>query len=226
MGFVANFVFNLHAGVRTFVLASHSTVLSPTLMVDACDELRPSMLNTVPWIVEGLCNLLAAGRLDVTAKLKPLRLITYGGAALSAHCVPILRAHNLAFACTYGQTEVAGPVMTGAAGGDPDLLLPLEGVGYRIASSEGDMEGEGELLLLDVKSAMQGYLGRQEQNGHRHHTRRLVYSTGDCFREELLDGAKWLRYLCRRDDFLNHSSGEMTNPVPTEQIMLACCPDL
>ena len=33
----------------------------------------------------------------------------------------------------------------------------------------------------------------------------------------------WLRYLCRTDDLLVHSSGEMTNPLPTEQAVLSEC---
>eukprot|EP00966_Prymnesium_polylepis_P332776 7388255-Prymnesium_polylepis.1 len=78
MGFVANLVFNLSAGVRAFLLSSHSTALSPPVIVKALGELRPSVLNTVPWIVEGLCGLLQAGNEDAIAALRPLELITYG----------------------------------------------------------------------------------------------------------------------------------------------------
>ena len=34
---------------------------------------------------------------------------------------------------------------------------------------------------------------------------------------------EWLRYLCRKDDLLVHTSGEMTNPLVTEQRVLATC---
>ena len=55
MGFVANFIFNLHAGCRAFILSSESSgKLSPRLMLNACAALKPSVMNTVPWIVEGL----------------------------------------------------------------------------------------------------------------------------------------------------------------------------
>ena len=63
MGFVANTVFNLYAGCRMFILASHTTPLSPRLMLEATAALRPSVVNTVPWIVEGLVALVTAGEL-------------------------------------------------------------------------------------------------------------------------------------------------------------------
>ena len=108
MGFCANLIFNMHAGVRAFVLASHSTLLTASLMVKACFELEPSVLNTIPHIVEGLCHLLQAGKEDAITALGKLQLITYGGAALSAHCSPIMVAQGLKLIGTYGQTEVSG----------------------------------------------------------------------------------------------------------------------
>ena len=59
MGYVANLVFNLHAGVRAFILDGDEP-LSPSLMLAACAQLRPSCVNTVPWVVEGLVELLRA----------------------------------------------------------------------------------------------------------------------------------------------------------------------
>ena len=47
MGFVANFVFNLHVGCRAFLLADDSVKLGPSLMIDACRALTPTVLNTV-----------------------------------------------------------------------------------------------------------------------------------------------------------------------------------
>ena len=108
MGFCANLIFNMHAGVRAFVLASHSTLLTASLMVKACSELEPSVLNTIPHIVEGLCHLLQAGKEDAITALGKLQLVTYGGAVLSAHCSSIMVAQGLKLIGTYGQTEVSG----------------------------------------------------------------------------------------------------------------------
>lgn len=53
-------------------------------------ELKPSCVNTVPWVVEGLVTMLTDGRdaKATIAALSSLRLITYGGAALAPHCAP------------------------------------------------------------------------------------------------------------------------------------------
>eukprot|EP00966_Prymnesium_polylepis_P010111 233624-Prymnesium_polylepis.1 len=109
MGFSANLVFNLHAGARAAVLASHAARLSPSLVLAALADLRPSCLNTVPWVVEGLADMIGADdeRAAQAAKaLASLRLLTYGGAALRADCAALLRKHRVPLACTYGQTEL------------------------------------------------------------------------------------------------------------------------
>ena len=159
MGFVANFVFNLHARCRAFILADADDKLSPSLILAACRELRPSVLNTVPWVVEGLVEYLRSGSpADAGAVLASLHLVTYGGAALAPHCSPILKQHGVVVACTYGQTELAGPVMFGKPGGDPNALRPLAGVGFELKAAADDAPGEGELILLGNASATAGYL--------------------------------------------------------------------
>ena len=50
MGFVANLVFNLYAGCGAYVLADADVAPSAPLMLQACEELRPAVLNTVPWV--------------------------------------------------------------------------------------------------------------------------------------------------------------------------------
>jgi hypothetical protein len=48
------------------------------------------------------------------------------------------------------------------------------------------------------------------------------FLTGDRFKRVSLPGqsGEWLLYLCRHDDLLVHTSGEMTNPLPIEQRFL------
>ena len=67
MGFCANLVFNLHAGVRASLLATHEARLSPALMLEAIAQLRPTCVNTVPWIVEGLVDLVRTGGPEAAA---------------------------------------------------------------------------------------------------------------------------------------------------------------
>ena len=143
MGFVANFVFNLHAGCRSFILGDAAAKLSPLLILDACRELKPSMLNTVPWVIEGLVERMRAREpADAQQVLRELRLTTYGGAALAPHCAPYLKQHGVLIACTYGQTELAGPVMVGEPGGDPNALRPIRGVRFELVPSADDLPGE------------------------------------------------------------------------------------
>jgi len=234
MGFVANFLFNLYAGCRVALLASSDEKLSPLLVLDACRVLLPSVLNTVPWVVEGLVELLRRGDpSDAGPVLARLHLVTYGGAALAPHCSEILRRHGVTVACTYGQTELAGPVMFGEPGGDANALRPFSGVEYTLVKGADDAENEGELVLLSCGSTTAGYLplhppskesgaaGPRSLTGGAPCATTERFCTNDRFREVQIDGAPWLTYLCRRDDLLVHTSGEMTNPLITEQAILA-----
>lgn len=236
MGFCANFVFNLNAGCRAFILATHEAKLSPQLMIAAIHDLKPSCCNTIPYIVEGMVELIKSGHPGAAEALASLHLLTYGGAALPPHCAPILSKHGVTVACTYGQTELAGPVMFGRPGGDPNALRPLPGVSYELVRGPEDEDGVGELVLLGNGSATNGYLqlgsdGRKQRSltGEGANSRITTHDrfcTGDRFRERAVDGGTWLFYLCREDDLLVHTSGEMTNPLPTEQAMLGTCAGL
>ena len=236
MGFVANFVFNLHAGCRAFLLADPDEKLSPGLILSACRELRPSVLNTVPWVVEGLVEYLRSGEpSDAAQVLSSLHLVTYGGAALAPHCGPILKQNGIVVCCTYGQTELAGPIMFGKPGGDPNALRPLSGVRYELKPSADDGPGEGELLLLGNASATSGYLTLpSEKKAYRSLcdgmeatlTPQERFSTNDRFTTRSINGEAWLLYLCRADDLLVHTSGEMSNPLPTEGRLIAECSTL
>lgn len=103
-------------------------------------------------------------------------------------------------------------------------------MGYRLSDDpEMDEEGEGELVLLGNASSTPGYLTYAGTPPYRPltadgaGTTSTAYTTGDRFRVEQLEDGVWLRYLCRKDDLLVHTSGEMTNPTITEQKILAEC---
>jgi hypothetical protein len=69
-------VFNLVNGCRAALLASHSAKLSPPLIVAAVRELRPSCVNTVPWIVEGLVAAMSDGNDEAIDAISSLHLLT------------------------------------------------------------------------------------------------------------------------------------------------------
>ena len=156
-------------------------------------------------------------------------MLTYGGAALSTEVSEVLGRHGVTVACTYGQTELAGPVMFGQPGGDPNVLRPFRGVSYELIRGPGDGEGEGQLVLLGNHSTTRGYLALSsdpKSAAYRENTSGR-YNTSDRFVtvEDPLagQGGTWLRYLCRGDDLLVHTSGEMSNPLPTETAVTGHC---
>ena len=58
--------------------------------------------------------------------LSSLRLLTYGGAALKPSCEGVLHLFNINATCSYGQTELCGPVMLGDLDGD---MISLRTIG-------------------------------------------------------------------------------------------------
>ena len=92
---------------------------------------------------------------------------------------------------------------------------------------EDNVKGAGELVLLGNGSSTIGYLQLANEKrvyrsltGDHSCATTARYHTGDRFRETSISGENgWLLYLCRADDLLVHSSGEMTNPLPTEGAM-------
>eukprot|EP00966_Prymnesium_polylepis_P069351 1612052-Prymnesium_polylepis.1 len=95
MGYVANLCFNLVAGIRSAVLASTEAKLNPQLLLSACKSLKPTVLNTVPWVVEGFVDALESKQGNASSILASLQMLTYGGAALAPHCPGVLRKHGI-----------------------------------------------------------------------------------------------------------------------------------
>jgi acyl-CoA synthetase (AMP-forming)/AMP-acid ligase II len=219
MGFVANCVFNLHAGVPINVQSAPLTqVLTPELMVAACKSLGPSMVNTVPWIMAGLAEMVSSSNADTKAVVSQPDVMSYGGAAFPVACADLLRSSGAKIMCTYGQTELGGPVLFGTPGGDPNALIPW--VDYDLERSPHDAEDEGELVLIDNCSTTAGYL-TDTCGSTGCYPRR--FNTHDRFRRTVVDGRQHLVYVCRNDDLIKHATGEFTNPLVTEHELLNAC---
>ena len=97
---------------------------------------------------------------------------------------------------------------------------------YELVRGKEDGPDEGELILLGNASSTAGYLKlTSETKEYRSLTcdrsptdTTERFCTGDRFSKQQIDGGEWLMYLCRADDLLVHTTGEMTNPLPTEQV--------
>ena len=127
--------------------------LTPEMLMRACAELQPTVLNTTPWMVEGFCELLESGTMSA-ACFDSLHFLTYGGAALKPNCGAVLRRFKISAKCTYGQTELGGAVCFGKVNGDLNALTPLPGIQFKIDYDDDDT---GELILEGAYCATTGY---------------------------------------------------------------------
>jgi len=128
-----------------------------------------------------------------------------------------LHKHGVKTVVSYGQTETAGLVMLGIIGADeaPAAMRPITDayIAELVDESNTPVAGPGTELPLVIRNCPSiyiGYVGKPPRPDFN------VHLTGDVFEELDVNGQRLLRHVCRGDDLLNHTSGEMTNPLPTE----------
>jgi hypothetical protein len=62
MGYSVNMLFNLYTGIRHLLHAdAANAALTPSLLMNACLDLSPTVINTTPWMVEGFVDALEKG---------------------------------------------------------------------------------------------------------------------------------------------------------------------
>jgi acyl-CoA synthetase (AMP-forming)/AMP-acid ligase II len=172
IGYTNNFLFNLYAGLRCLVndLAdSPAHGLSPALVAAGCRRMKPLLVDTVPWIVDKIAELLEAGEIEPDSFRSVIDggYILFGGCSLTTGVSERLEAYNIRVCNHYGQTEVSGPAMMGMPGmRHANAIKPLPGLRYELLEEEGTKNGakgivggkEGELVLLGCRSATKGYI--------------------------------------------------------------------
>ena len=257
IGFTNNFLYNLYAGVRCMVHADASTIPnSGPLLLRACEELRPSILDTVPALLNSLvvapgspaaaaaANGASNGASSLSnaengvssngngasssirpsdaATLRSCAAVLYGGAQLTRSTADALANAGVRCYSQYGQTELGGMALMGA----PDCterggwMRPVGGIRMRLEQSSGEADNntlQGQLMLRGVGSLTPGYWKLDSSSSSSSSASRdddFEWATGDVF-EQSADGG-WVRHVCRRDELLLHTSGEMTNPVAVE----------
>lgn len=227
VGFVNNFIFNLVAGIRCVVdRDAGRTPLTASKLLDACAAVNVTILDTVPYLVTEMLMLVDKGGADGMC-LRQLQYILVGGAQLNeALLSPLLTKHQICVRPHYGQTELGGPALVGGNGSPMTCMRPLPGVQWMLEAENGEEAAtEGELVLIGMGSATSGYLGREDAHeltgGPDLHTHERFH-TGDIFRRH---GPHELVHVCRRDDLICHSTGEMTNPLPIEAALISMCGD-
>ena len=227
------FLLALHCGVRCIDDGGAARRPSSARVVAAaCEAEQPTLLSLPCVVLDQLAALLDAGQLEPRC-LRAARAVLWGGATLRRQVRVRLAAHGLRLVATYGQTETAGyalcgEVRGGGDGEDGDAMAPIgEGVRCELRAtteaSTAATAAEGELVLVGCRSACTGYLGGEA----RPHAAEAC-ATGDIFSEvapaaNATAGSRRVRHVCRVDDVLVHSSGEMTNPLPLEASLLSSC---
>lgn len=226
MGVVNNFLFNALCQVPSFVHVEAATVvLTPLIIAHAASDLKPDAIDTVPAILEAL-----ARHKELHEPFRATKLITCGGAPLSRTAYDALTASGITVIPHYGQTELGGGYcLIGQPHAGRDLMRPVRSVRAFLLydrdatdwRSSIDFDSNhaaicgakrGELIVLGCGSATPGYCN-QPQPALSFAT---AHATGDVFECVEFDGTLWLRHVCRRDDIVVHSNGELTNPLPIE----------
>jgi acyl-coenzyme A synthetase/AMP-(fatty) acid ligase len=171
IGFVNNFLFNLYAGLRCLIndmADSPTRGLTPQLVAFGCRRLEPLLVDTVPWIVDKLAELLEEGEIeeDAFTSVRDGGYILFGGCSLTSGVLERLEAYNIRVCNHYGQTEVSGPAMMGTPGMQhANAIKPLPGLKYELVEDDGGEREkggakmrarQGELVLLGCCSATKG----------------------------------------------------------------------
>ncbi|KAL1510319.1 hypothetical protein AB1Y20_006639 [Prymnesium parvum] len=243
IGFTNNFVYNLHAGVRCMLYADAPTIpLSGELLLRACAALQPSIVDTVPALLEAMLPLSH----ERAAPLRACAAVLYGGSSLRPAVAAALRAVGVRLCSQYGQTELAGMALLGPPEAAHGCMRPVGSLRCRLVPRDGE-EGSavvergvgrapcddavvetGELVLSGVEALSPCYWRLEEGSGEgeaecgppggaaRAAGPEQEWATSDVF-ERTADG--WYRHVCRLDELLLHSSGEMTNARAVESAL-------
>jgi len=216
-----NFLIPLARGFCISVHAADANMpITAGMLLKAAAELSPSVIDTVPFIMEEWSAL-------SYEELEPLRqcaLVQSGGAPLSTATASALLDAGVPVRQHYGQTEAPGiqlATVPGATASEMSIFMPP----WKMASAVLDGGSEGELMIQGIENTALGTLAagvlvpgscKMEVGvGHR---------TGDVFRwTKTESGQVGLQHCMRVDDTLLLSTGEMFNPVPMEKSILDSC---
>ena len=209
IGLANNFLFNLYAGIRCVVHRdAGSCAVTAALLVEACASVKPTILDTVPSLVEDMLALLEAGHASAGC-LSRLHHVLAGGSPLSEpRLLPKLDRHGVVLWPHYGQTEVGGPVLIGGLHGSLRAMRPLPDAEFEMIDERGEVVArdahgarEGELVWLRLPCAHHGYLGAERAAAARLAVPgppRQRLATGDIFRTRVVSGNEWLEFVCRK----------------------------
>ncbi|KAK3264137.1 hypothetical protein CYMTET_27097 [Cymbomonas tetramitiformis] len=168
MGFVLDLLFSLHCSIRTFQFTRPGTHPTAEILLEMCNAVGPSIIETVPLILYDIADLLSRGGVSVCSQYGQTEL---GGMVLMGQPHGHMRAMALLPGMSYRLMDPAG--------------RNVAGTGY----------GEGELVVLNCRSVFHGYAGSHGQLGMLSSAAEnevappphVALRTRDVFREVVLD---------------------------------------
>jgi thioester reductase-like protein len=186
--------------------------LSPKMILDLIQELKPKLLQTLPLIVKEIIEYCEhVDRSQGWDILKTLEILRYGGAQLPKPMIQALFDNEITPLSMFGTTET-GIVLSCVPDKNSEYLIPLtpvKGLKYTLNDHGNDIV---ELVILKDDPCL-SYVKDRDQYGN--------YPTKDLFqvisRKPLL-----LSYVSRADDTIIHVNGEKTNPIPMEDKINRC----
>ncbi|KAL1938320.1 hypothetical protein VTO73DRAFT_11771 [Trametes versicolor] len=199
------------AVIAHFRPSSPPTIPTPDTLIRALSATECKMVICVPSMIEAWARDPA-----YVSELKKLTSLLYAGAALNKDVGEFLLDEGVKLVTGFGMTEIGA---LGRMGSDP-ALIPRDKWQYFSLAQPVDfirVYQEGlprifELVVVDGP-AWSPNAFNTEVNG------RPAYATSDLF-EEHPDNPNLFRVYGRADDQIVMSTGEKTNPVPMEAILL------
>lgn len=190
-------------------------VAGPDALLPACQELRPTLLNGVPYFFEKVMRgLIERGQADLPGVLSAafggrMRGCVSGGAPLPRHVAEFYEARGLPLLEGYGMTE-ASPVITFSRSD----AYKLGSVGRALDGVEVRIAPDGEILTRGPH-VMLGYWNRPED------TARTIVDgwlhTGDLGQLDA-DGFLWI--TGRKKELIVTSGGKNVAPVALEALLM------
>ncbi|KAJ8607475.1 hypothetical protein CTAYLR_009435 [Chrysophaeum taylorii] len=210
-----NFWLPMTRGIGVSIHGADATdPITADLLLRAATDLRPSTIDTVPFIMSEWSLM----RLEALAPLAACEAVRSGGAPLSTAVCERLVDAEIRVQTHYGQTEAPGMQLLTVPDAAPDEIAVFQPPWMVVEIKLDGCGEEGELLIRGCKGSSPGYLkagtlipgsSRVDEHGWHH--------TGDVFKRVVTrSGGVGVAHVSRVDDTILLSTGEMFNPIPIE----------
>ncbi|KAJ7666829.1 hypothetical protein DFH06DRAFT_1040341 [Mycena polygramma] len=211
--------------------AEQESVDVSTAVLRAMEKYRPECFAAVPWMFEGIKDTImsepeAERREELLRLLRNFKLLLSGGSPTSAECIRWAQEQSIPLVLSFGMTELGGSLFSRVPEADGvDVGWPIEDciipdAQFTLVDNEGNPHNSEGELHISSRIIARGYLDYQDSpdpfvvapDGV------ITFKTGDRYAKY---GSR-IKWLGRKDDFVQLTSGEMVDPRVLEKILDAC----